>query len=255
MTDCISVEKLGFCYPDRTRALDTINFSLKHKEKLAILGANGAGKTTLLHLLAGLEIPSEGLIFVNGKQLHRQTRKDMFRDVGLVFQNPDHQLFCQSLLDDVRFGPMNMGMTETEIDDAVESALNQVGLWQKRHKEPWRLSYGERKRGALAAVLSMKPHILLLDEPSAFLDPEATEAVESVLRQLDSAMILATQDFNLAHSVCTRGIYLQQGRILADEPIRDLLARKDMFQAARRAWNRNMKFGLQTGWKEHDEQE
>lgn len=256
MTHSITVNNLSFQYPDGTNALDGISFKLGESEKLAVLGANGAGKTTFLHLLIGLEIPEKGTIHIAGEPLKHSDRKLFFKKIGLVFQNPDHQLFCPSLIEDVRFGPVNMGLTEQEIDHVVERALNHVGLWHKRHKEPWRLSYGERKRGALATVLAMNPQILLLDEPSAFLDPDACESLECILRELNTALIITTQDPYLAHSVCSRGIYLEEGRIHADQPISELLSREDLFHAVRRAWHRSMRTGVELGWKEkntHDE--
>jgi cobalt/nickel transport system ATP-binding protein len=254
MTAPVSVNALNFQYPDGTQALDNVGFTLDYGEKTALLGANGAGKTTLLHLLAGLEMPVSGSISIAGEPLNLKTRRHLHRRIGLVFQNPDHQLFCPTLLEDVRFGPRNMGLAAVDIDAAVESALVRTGLWDKRHKEPWRLSYGERKRGALAAVLAMNPEILLLDEPSAFLDSESNESLESILRELNITMILATQDLYLAHSVCTRGVYLDNGRLVADQPLRKLLSRRDLFRAGRRVWRRQMQMGCDLGWEDsvHD---
>lgn len=251
MTVAISVDTLSFDYADGTHALDRLDFTLQHGEKVALLGTNGAGKSTLLHLLAGLETPLTGSISFSGQALTVKTRRQIHQRLGLVFQNPDHQLFCPTILEDVRFGPQNMGLDEADIESAAESALVQTGLWDKRHKEPWRLSYGERKRAALATVLAMKPQIIMLDEPSAFLDYDACESLESILRELKNTVILATQDLYLANTLCSRGLVLDSGRLIADQPLHELLSRRDLFHAARRAWQRQMQMGRHLGWQEN----
>jgi len=250
MTSAISVNNLSYRYPDGTLALDQVSFNLDYGEKATIMGSNGAGKTTLLHLLNGLLPPREGTIELAGKPLTIKTRRQLHRHVGFVFQNPDHQLFCPTLLEDVRFGPVNMGLPQDQVDAAAKSALERTGLWHKRNKEPWRLSYGERKRGALAAVLSMNPNILMLDEPSAFLDVDAAESLERILRELDITMILVTQNLHLAYTVCQRGLYLHDGQLVTDQPLNTMLSRHDLFQSGQRAWQRQMQMGKSLGWSE-----
>lgn len=224
MEPVIRTENLFFSYPDGTRVLQDLNLQVLSGERVALLGPNGSGKSTLLFLLLGFLWPDKGEILLFGHKLTRGSAGSLRSRMGIVFQDPDDQLFCPTLKDDVAFGPRNFGLSGADLEHCVKEALLSVGLWEKRGKEPYRLSQGEKKRAALATILAMKPEILLLDEPSAHLDPGSREKLLSVGSELKSALILATQDLLLAASLCTRAVVLSEGTKVLDASMDDLLS-------------------------------
>jgi len=217
MSGAIGIERLSCVYPDGTRALDNVTLAVAEGERVALLGANGAGKSTLLLTLVDL-LPFTGVVTVFGASLNRATRREARRQVGLVFQNPDDQLFSPTLYDDVAFGPRHAGLDEPDAAMRVERALRSVGLWDARSKSAFHLSFGQKKRAALATVLSMDARALALDEPTSGLDPRARRGMISLLASLPATLIVATHDFALAAALCPRAVALHEGRVAADGP-------------------------------------
>jgi cobalt/nickel transport system ATP-binding protein len=226
----LSVADLVYRYPDGTAALNGVTFTVARNQTVGLMGANGAGKSTLLMAVAAL-IDAEGAVIVDGLRLDRTTQKACRRSVGIVFQNPDDQLFLPTVAEDVAFGPRNMGLADDEIARRVIASLAAVGLADVADRSPHHLSFGQKKRAALATVLSMRPPLLLLDEPTAGLDPRGRRELIELLRRLPGAKVIATHDFGLVRAVCDRGGVMADGRIAADGPVetviddRPLLAR------------------------------
>jgi energy-coupling factor transporter ATP-binding protein EcfA2 len=213
MPSAIRFDGVSFSYPDGTPALHELKFSVEQNDRVALLGRNGSGKSTLFLAMLGFLIPQEGRIAIDDIEVNRGSLQRIRSHVGLVFQNPDDQLFCPTLYDDVAFGPWNSGMAKDELDAVVESTLRDVGLWHLRDKSPHHLSWGEKRRAALATVLSMSPGILLLDEPTAFLDPPSTKGLYSILHRYSGTMILATHNLGFARALCNRVVLMEDGEI------------------------------------------
>ena len=223
-TDVIQVEALCFTYPDGTQALDQVSLQVAASEQVALVGPNGSGKSTLLLHLNGLLRTSTGEIRVAGLPVTDDNLGQMRASVGLVFQNPDDQLFSPLVYEDVAFGPLHMGLPESEVRARVEQALAAVGMVGFEKRISHHLSVGEKKRVALATVLSMKPKILILDEPSAGLDPRGRRNLIDLLQTLDQqTMLISTHDMRLAYELCSRTIVLDQGRVVADGVTTDIL--------------------------------
>lgn len=212
----IEVRELQFSYPDRTPALGGVSFKIRHGESVAIVGANGAGKSTLLLHLNGYLIPTLGEVRVGDFQLTKNTVKDVRRTVGMVFQDPDDQLFMSTVLDDVSFGPLNLGLARDEVLIKAEKALETVGMSHLKNRPPHRLSTGQKKRVAIATVLSMTPDILVMDEPTAGLDPQARSKLITLLKSFQHTKIIATHDLDMVVDLCERTIVMHDGKISAD---------------------------------------
>ena len=229
----LEVSDLSFAYPDGWQALRGVTFSLQPGEKVAILGPNGAGKSTLLLHLNGL-LHGSGEVSIMGHRVVEDDKKTLgvIRSmVGLVFQDPDDQLFSPTVYEDVAFGPIYMGLTEDEIDDRVRHALGQVGLDEYGDRMPFHLSGGEKKRAAIATVLSMRPQVLVLDEPSAGLDPRARRALITLLDQLDQTILVTTHDLHMVKEIFPRSIIMDRGAIVADGPTAEMLADQALLEA------------------------
>jgi len=219
MVPVIEVINLAFRYPDGTRALNGVSFSMPEGARVALLGPNGAGKSTLLLHLNGLNLPQQGAVKVLGREVGKKTKKWVRAGVGIVFQDPDDQIFSSTVWDDVAFGPINMGLSSYDVVQRVRNSLQAVGMLAYREKPPYRLSYGQKKRVAIAGVLAMEPKVIVLDEPMAFLDPAGKEQVERILDDLNrngTAIIIATHDVDLAARWADRVIILKDGRVLAE---------------------------------------
>jgi cobalt transport protein ATP-binding subunit len=219
----ILVRDLDYAYPDGTPALRGIDLQVQSGERVALVGPNGAGKSTLLLHLNGT-IRGRGDVIVEGTRVETTTLPRVRALVGLVFQNPDDQLFSPTVFDDVAYGPLYMGLPIEEIRARVTNALAAVDMSGFEDRMPHHLSIGQKKRIALATVLSMNPSILALDEPSAGLDPRARRTLVDLLRGLPQTLIASTHDMRLVRDVFDRVIILDEGRIVADAPSRDLLA-------------------------------
>lgn len=215
----IEIERLSFSYPDGRRALSDISLRIQAGERVALVGPNGAGKSTLLLHLNGILRAADGTIRVAGLPLTDRTLGQIRAMVGLVFQNPDDQLFSPRVFEDVAFGPLHMGLPEDEVRARVERALAAVGMSGYADRMSYHLSLGEKKRIALATVLSMNPHVLALDEPSSGLDPRARRGLIRLLQGLDGqTLLIASHDMRLVRELCPRMVILDGGTIVADGP-------------------------------------
>jgi cobalt/nickel transport system ATP-binding protein len=212
----IDVEGLGFTYPDGTCALDGVSFHIGHGESIALVGANGAGKSTLLMHLNGLLSPSSGTVGIGGTPVTKGTLADIRKTVGRVFQDFDDQLFMPTVLEDVSFGPANLGLPEDDVLRRATEALDRVGALKLKDRPPYRLSGGEKRAVSIATVLAMNPAILVMDEPSSNLDPRARRRLIELLATFEHTKIIATHDLDLALDLCERTIVLHEGRVVAD---------------------------------------
>jgi cobalt/nickel transport system ATP-binding protein len=219
----LRVEHLSFAYPDGQVALRDVSLTLRRGEKVALVGPNGAGKSTLMLHLNGI-LSGDGDIEVVGLPLNRDTLPVIRSKVGLVFQNPDDQLFSPTVFEDVAFGPLHMGLPEDEVRRRVDAALRQVGMSDFGDRLSHHLSVGEKKRISIATVLSMAPDILVLDEPSAGLDPRARRNLMALLRQLPHTMLVSAHDMALVRELFPRMVVVDAGRIVADEPTAELMS-------------------------------
>jgi cobalt transport protein ATP-binding subunit len=227
----IEVNGLTFCYPDGRLALDDVSLHVAPSEKVALVGPNGAGKSTLMLHLNGILQSTSGTISVGGLPLTDKTLGQIRARVGLVFQNPDDQLFSPRVYQDVAFGPLHMGLAKNDVQERVQAALAAVGMNDFADRMSYHLSVGEKKRIALATVLSMQPQILVLDEPSAGLDPRARRSLIHLLRNLDQeTMLISTHDMRLVYDLCSRMVVLDGGRVVADGPTIELLKNRALME-------------------------
>ncbi|MFE3447804.1 energy-coupling factor ABC transporter ATP-binding protein [Nonomuraea sp. NPDC059194] len=224
MVKSLEVSELAYAYPDGTQALFGVNLSIGRGERVALLGPNGAGKTTLVMHLNGILTAGHGRVSVAGTPVRPDTLKEIRQRVGLVFQDPDDQLFMPTVRDDVAFGPANMGVRGEELERRVKNALDRVGMADHLDRPPHHLSFGQRRRVAVATVLVMEPEILVLDEPSSNLDPAARRELAEILRSLDVTVLMVTHDLPYALELCERSLILSGGVIAADGPTRALLS-------------------------------
>ncbi len=218
----VEVRDLAFTYPDGTPGLAGVSFRIHHGEAVAIVGANGAGKSTLLCHLNGILVPQSGMVRVGDFPLSRGTLDEVRRTVGMVFQNPDDQLFMPTVGDDVAFGPLNLGLPPEEVKARVADALATVGAGHLADRPPYRLSGGEKRAAAIATVLAMSPSILVMDEPSSNLDPRARRMLIELLGTFHHTKIIATHDLDLVLDLCPRTIVLHQGKVAADGPTEEV---------------------------------
>jgi cobalt/nickel transport system ATP-binding protein len=225
----LEVRGLSFSYEDGTPALKGVDLSVEEGEKVAVVGPNGAGKSTLLHLLAGFRTPFQGSVKVMGDALDERTADDVRRHVGLLFQDPDDQIFMPTVEEDVGFGPVNLGMDSVE--ERVLRALRSVSAEGLAKRKPHRLSHGMKKRVAIAGVLAMEPGILLLDEPTAGLDPRSRSGLIGILKGMRRTMLMATHDLEAAGEVADR-VVLLNGGVVYDGPVSGLMASDDVLRDA-----------------------
>lgn len=218
----VCIENLSFRYPDGRQALQEVNLHVGAGEKVAVVGPNGAGKSTLFLHLNGI-LRGQGLVRVTGLEVGDKTVRAVRARVGVVFQDPDDQLFSPTVWDDVAFGPLHMGCPPDEVRERVARALSAVGMAGHGDHMPHHLSAGERKRVAIATVLAMDPQILVLDEPSAGLDPRARRSLIGLLRDLPQTMLVASHDMRLVWDLCPRTVILDGGRLVADGATAELL--------------------------------
>ena len=213
----LTVKDLIVEYPDGTRAVDGVCFSLDAGESVALIGANGAGKTSLLLALVGVLPAAAGEVYLGDTLLDKKNLREIRSRIGLVFQNPDDQLFMPNIFEDIAFGPRNFGCDEEETGKRVDSALSGLGIRHLSGKSPLKLSGGEKRLAAVATVLAMQPDYLLFDEPSAFLDPRARRNLVKIVSELPQGKIIATHDLAFAAETCSRVLLLQNGKLAADE--------------------------------------
>jgi cobalt/nickel transport system ATP-binding protein len=229
----LEVQGLTYAYPDGHVALRGVELTVAAGERVALLGPNGAGKTTLMLHLNGILQGNSGTVSVGGLAATKENLKEIRRRVGVVFQDPDDQLFMPTVRDDVAFGPANLGLKGPELEARVHDALSAVGMVDAADRPPHHLSFGQRRRVAVATVLAMGPQILVLDEPTSNLDPAARRDLANILTALPVTAIVATHDLPYALELCPRTVILDGGVIVADGPTRDVLADADLMAAHR----------------------
>lgn len=218
MANIIEVENLFYQYKDGTLALRGLNLAIEEKTKVALLGPNGAGKSTLLMHLNGIYLTQKGNVRVAGREVTEKNEKWVRTEVGLVFQDPDDQVFSSTVWEDVAFGPANMGLSPGEISERVDKALKAVKMDDYKDKAPYHLSYGQKKRVAIAGVLAMSPKVIILDEPVAYLDPQGKKELMRILDELGwegKTIIIATHDVDLAAEWAQKVVIIKDGRTLA----------------------------------------
>ncbi|KAA6224187.1 ABC transporter ATP-binding protein [Streptomyces albofaciens JCM 4342] len=229
----MEVAGLAYAYPDGHQALFGVDLTVARGERVALLGPNGAGKTTLVLHLNGILTPGAGTVTVAGLPVVRRHLAEIRRRVGIVFQDPDDQLFMPTVREDVAFGPAAAGLRGAELAARVTEALGRVGMAEYADRPPHHLSFGQRRRVAVATVLAMRPETLVLDEPSSNLDPASRRELADILRALDVTVLMVTHDLPYALELCPRAVVLSGGVIAADGPTRELLSDADLMAAHR----------------------
>jgi cobalt/nickel transport system ATP-binding protein len=230
MTCAVDARGLRYRYPNGVIGLDGVDLRVAHGERVAVLGPNGAGKTTLMLHLNGL-LAGEGELAVAGIRAGDGDVRELRAAVGLVFQDPDDQLFMPTVGEDVAFGPLNLGLARDEVHERVAGALAAVRMAHVAARAPHQLSLGQRRRVAIATVLAMSPRLLVLDEPSANLDPRARRELLGVLDSIDRTMLVVTHDLPFAARLCERAVILSGGRVVADGPCTDILSDQALLAA------------------------
>jgi len=229
----VEIDDLRFCYADGTPALDGVSFTIEFGERVALLGPTGAGKSTLLLHLNGLVLPESGQVRVDGIPVSKENAREVRRRVGLVFQDPDDQLFLPRLLEDVAFGPLNEGISPQEATEVARNVLGELGLRGKEERAAHHLSGGERRLAALATVLVSRPLLLALDEPTGNLDATGKRDLVELLRLREECLVLATHDLDVAGALCGRAVVLGAGRVAYDGPLQDLRGDAELLERLR----------------------
>ncbi len=224
MSRIVEVRNLQFTYDDGTRALQGVDFDLEDGATVALFGANGSGKTTFVHHLNGI-LRGSGSVVIDGLPVTDKNLREIRKRVGLVFQESDNQLFMPTVIEDVAFGPLASGASEAEACDRARSALDRVALLNKANHAPWHLSAGEKKRAAIAGILAANAKLLVLDEPTTYLDPPAQRALGDLLAGLPQAKILVTHDARFAASLTNEAVFFEAGRIIARGCVKEIAER------------------------------
>jgi cobalt/nickel transport system ATP-binding protein len=232
-TPILDVKGLAYAYPDGHQALYGVNLHVHKGERVALLGPNGAGKTTLVLHLNGILQAGAGQVTVSGLPVEKKNLQEIRRRVGVVFQDPDDQLFMPRVREDVAFGPANLGVKGEELNRRVLDALDRVGMVDFADRPPHHLSFGQRRRVAVATVLAMQPEIIVLDEPSSNLDPASRRELADILTSLEITLLMVTHDLPYALQLCERSVVLADGVIVADANTREVLSDAEMMAANR----------------------
>ncbi|MFM1825645.1 MAG: hypothetical protein RLZZ37_280 [Actinomycetota bacterium] len=236
MFPSLEIKNLAFAYPDGNQALFGVNLTIQKGERVALLGPNGAGKTTLVLHLNGIHETQQGEVLIAGTKVdneNKETLKFIRSKVGIVFQDPDDQLFMPTVEEDVAFGPYNMGLREKDLENVVDESLKAVGMLEYKDRPPHHLSFGQRRRVAVATVLAMKPEILILDEPSSNLDPASRRELAEILEKLNITVLMVTHDLPYAYELCERSVILSQGKIVADDLTKNILGNEQLLKGNR----------------------
>lgn len=226
----VEFKDVHYHYPDGTAALNGLSLRITHGESVGIVGANGSGKSTLLMHTNGYLLPQTGAITIGDFRLDKKTRQEIRKKVGLIFQNPDDQLFMPTVFDDVAFGPLNLGLSPERVNETVAEALETVGCSALRDKPPHHLSGGQKSAVAIASVIAMQPDILVMDEPASHLDPKSRRALINLLKHFHHTKIIASHDLDLILDVCRRCIIVKEGRVVADGLTEELLADRQLLE-------------------------
>ncbi len=230
MSEAVKIEQLGFSYPDGTVALDNVSIEISRSEKVGIVGSNGAGKSTLVNHLNGYFLTQKGSIHINGIPLSKKNQEEIRRHVGVVFQNPDDQLFMTRLHDDVAFGPENLGMPAEEVGRAVEKVLHELNLWELRNKPSMHMSQGQKRFAAFATVLVMEPSIIVVDEPTSDLDPRNRRKLIRLMNNLKSTCITVSHDLDFIWDTCGRVLVMSAGKVVADGKTKEILSDESLLK-------------------------
>ena len=233
----LSTKNLSYTYPDGTHALKNINMEIYKGQKVAIMGPNGAGKSTLFSHFNGLTEPTSGHVEVDGKAIKydRDTLLEVRQKVGIVFQDPNDQLFAPTVKEDVAFGPMNLGLDYEEVEKRVDEALTLVGMEKFKDKTPHHLSGGQQKRVAIAGIIAMRPEIMILDEPTAGLDPEGVEKVLDILNNLNKegmSIVISSHDIEMVNEFAEKIFVLNNGEILESGDKHEIFSNKELLKKA-----------------------
>lgn len=226
----VEFRDVHYRYPDGSAALNGISLRITHGESVGIVGANGAGKSTLLMHMNGYLLPQEGIVTVGDFGLDRHTRNEIRKKVGLIFQNPDDQLFMPTVFDDVAFGPLNLGLGPEQARERAEEALRIVGCIDLKNKPPHHLSGGQKSAVAIATVIAMQPDILVMDEPASHLDPKSRRSLINLLQCFSHSKIIASHDLDLILDVCDRCIVIRAGIVAADGPTAEILSDRQLLE-------------------------
>ena len=226
----VEFQDVHFHYPDGTAALNGLSLRITHGESVGIVGANGSGKSTLLMHTNGFLLPQAGSITIGDQKLDKKTRQEIRKKVGLIFQNPDDQLFMPTVFDDVAFGPLNLGLSPDRVRECVHEALETVGCQGLSEKPPHHLSGGQKSAVAIAAVIAMQPDILVMDEPASHLDPKSRRALINLLMHFHHTKIIASHDLDLILDVCKRCVIIKEGRVIADGPSEEMLSNRRLLE-------------------------
>ncbi|MFH1287521.1 MAG: ABC transporter ATP-binding protein [bacterium] len=226
----IKAENLCFSYPDGTKAIDGLSFEITHGESVGIIGPNGAGKSTFILQLNGFFLPTSGSLNIGGTPVTQKTKMEIRRHVGLVFQNPDDQLFMPTVFDDVSFGPLNLGLSAETAEKRTNEALSAVNCLELKNRPSHHLSLGQKRAVSIATILAMEPDILVMDEPSSFLDSYSRRDLIHLLKKFHHTKIIVSHDLDLIMEVCERCIILNDGKIQADGMTKDMLLDKTLLE-------------------------
>lgn len=229
--EILKIENLSFSYEKTQQVLKDINLTAVDGESIGIIGANGIGKTTLMKLLVGLYTDYQGTLEVAGHQVNKKNLAHIREHIGYVFQDSDSQLFLSTIEDDVAFGPRNYGLSEEEVERRVTQALEKVHITELRHKQTYKLSGGEKKLASIATILSMKPDIIIMDEPSIALDPRNRRNLIKILNEINSLKLITSHDLDFILDTCERCVLLDDGRIIADGRSSKILMDKELLEA------------------------
>jgi len=231
MSCSICYSEVSFTYPDGTPALRNVSLELKHGEHVALLGPNGAGKSTLMLIADGILMPDSGTVKIGALELLPTNLVAIRKRIGLLFQDPDDQLFMTTVFDDVAFGPLNLGWDADRVEQAVNAVLAALDLLQLAPRAPQDLSFGQKKRVALATILVMQPDFLILDEPSSNLDPRGRREMMQLISSFEQTVLIATHDLDLAWELLPKSIILDHGQVVAEGPTRELLRDEQLLVA------------------------
>jgi len=229
--NAIELQNISYRYPDGTEALRDISVLLRHEQRVALLGPNGAGKSTLIAHLNGIITAQAGTVLVEDVPLTPQTLTTVRQRIGIVFQDPDNMLFMTTVADDIAFGPRNLGLPEVEVGERVARALTTTGLKGLESKPGMHLSFGQKKRAAIAAVLAMEPAVLVLDEPTSNLDPRGRAEMLDFLQSLDVTLLMATHDLDAAWMLCDRALVIDEGSLVADGEAHAIMGDRELMRS------------------------
>ncbi|MEO7426694.1 MAG: ABC transporter ATP-binding protein [Fibrobacteria bacterium] len=227
----VAAEHLRYRYPDGTLALDDVSFTIRHGEAVGIIGENGAGKSTLINHLNGYFLPETGRILIGHQAVDKRSRPEIRRRVGVVFQNPDDQIFLSKVYDDVAFGPRNLGLAEDKVAALVQSALELLSAWELRDRPSHNLSDGQKRAVAIAGVLAMEPDVLVMDEPTSNLDPRNRRYLIGFLNGFLHSKIIVSHDLDFIWETCARTLVLREGKLVADGRTKEILVEKALLES------------------------